>query len=90
MQNSKTATYLVISYQRVFYQFLIKLYYQGNKVSSFTTSYNERLEKMRANNKVSTNIEIAKPELEATINTRLDEFKSETVNSIEMKLSALS
>ena len=45
---------------------------------------------MRSNNKISTNIEIAKPELEATINTRLDEFKSETVNSIEMKLSALS
>ena len=45
---------------------------------------------MSANNKVSTNIEISKTELEATMNMRLDEFKYETVNSFDTKLSYLT
>ena len=45
---------------------------------------------MSANNKVSTKIGIAKTELEATINMRLNEFKSETVSAIDMKLSILN
>ena len=45
---------------------------------------------MGANNKVITNIKIAKVELEARMNMRLDEFKYETVISIDMKLSDLS
>ena len=45
---------------------------------------------MSANNKVSANIEIAKTELEETMNLRLDEFKSETTNSIDRKLSTLN
>ena len=45
---------------------------------------------MSAKNKFSTKIFIAKTELEATMNTRLDEFKLETVIYIDMKLSAIS
>ena len=45
---------------------------------------------MGAKNKFSTKIFIAKTELEATMNTRLDEFKLETVIYIDMKLSAIS
>ena len=44
---------------------------------------------MVANNKVSTDIEISKIELEATMNMRLNELKSETVSSIHIKLSTL-
>ena len=44
---------------------------------------------MSANNKVRTNIEIAKIELEATMNMRLNELKSETVRSIDIKQSTL-
>ena len=57
---------------------------------SFTASYNELLENMRANNKVSTKIEIAKTELEAKTNMRLNEFKCETVSLINIQLSDLS
>ena len=45
---------------------------------------------MSASNKVSTNIEIEKTDIEATINMRIDEFKSETVISFDMKISALT
>ena len=56
---------------------------------SFTASYNELLENMSANNKVSTKIEIAKTELEAKTNMRLNEFKCETVSLINIQLSDL-
>ena len=46
------------------------------KVSPFTTFYNEYFETMSASNKVITNIETAKTELEATKNTKLDELKT--------------
>ena len=45
---------------------------QDNKISSFTASYNELLENMSANNKFRTKIGIAKKELEATMNIRLN------------------
>ena len=46
---------------------------------------------MSAINKVSTNIEISKTELEATTdNIILYEFKSKTVSSISMKISSLN
>ena len=44
---------------------------------------------MISNNKVSTNFETGKTQLEATMNIRLDKLGSETVRSIDMKLSAL-
>ena len=40
---------------------------------------------MSANNKVSTKIVISKKKLEAKMNMRRIEFKSETANSIDMK-----
>ena len=45
---------------------------------------------MSANNKVNTNIVKAKTELETTMNMTLNEFKSETVSYIVMKLSTLN
>ena len=52
---------------------------------------------MSAKNKFSTKIFIAKTELEATMNTRLDEFKNEIkadktseFNSLNMKLPTLN
>ena len=45
---------------------------------------------MSTNNKVSTNTEISKTELEATMNMLLDEFKYETVSSLEIKLSSIN
>ena len=44
-------------------KFSLKLDDQDNIISSFTTSYNESLYRMRTNNKVSTNIEIGKTKL---------------------------
>ena len=41
---------------------------------------------MSTRNKCSTNIETSKTELEATMNMRLDEFKSETVSFFNTKL----
>ena len=69
-------TDLVIPYLRGFHQFSLKLDDQDKKTSSFTSPYIERPKKMRANDKLSTKFEIAKKELEETMNTRLDEFKS--------------
>ena len=51
---------------------------QDRKIYYFTISYNERLDKMGARTKVRTNIETAKTQLEATTNTKLDEFKNVT------------
>ena len=45
---------------------------------------------MGINNKVSTNIEISKTELEAKMSTRLDEFKYYTVRSLDKKISAIT
>ena len=45
---------------------------------------------MSARNKVSTNIETERIELEATINIRLDKFKYETVIYFDMKLSDIN
>ena len=52
---------------------------------------------MSSINKVSTKIETEKIELEATMNTKLDEFKTEiktdnttTFNSLNMKLSTIT
>ena len=50
---------------------------QDNKVSSFKTSYDESLNKISARNKISTNIETVKTELESKMNTKLDELKIE-------------
>ena len=70
---------------------------QDNKISSFTTSYNEHLDKICTRNKVSTKIETEKTELEATTNTKIDEFKTEskpdkttTLKSLDMKPSDLT
>ena len=52
-----------------------RLYYQDKKISYFTTSYYERLDKISTRNKVSTNIETSKTELEETMNKKLDELK---------------
>ena len=57
---------------KTFYQVLLKLDAQNKKIYSFITYYNECLEKMSANNKVSTSIELSKTELEATMNIILD------------------
>ena len=60
-------------------KFSLKLDDQENKISSFTASYNEHLDKMRANKKVSTKVEISIIDLEATMNMILNEFRSVTV-----------
>ena len=60
-------------------KFSPKLDSQDKKISSFTTSYDKQLNKMITIDKSITNIEISKTELEATMNMRLDEFKSETI-----------
>ena len=67
-------------------KFSLKLDDQDNKTSSFTASYNEHLDNMSANKKVSTNVEILIIELEATMNMGINELKSGTVIYIEMKL----
>ena len=71
-------------------KFSPKLDAQDKKTSSFATSYDELFDKISSSNKVSTKIEIAKIELEATMNIRLDELKSETVSFFDMKLSDLA
>ena len=71
-------------------KFSLNLDDQENKISFVTASYSELLENMITNNTVSTKIEIAKIKLEATFNMRLDELKSETASSIDMKISTLS
>ena len=45
---------------------------------------------MSTSNKISTKIVMEKSELEATMHMRLDELKSETCSSIDIKISALS
>ena len=65
--------------------FSSKLYAQDKKLSSFTTYYDERLEKMSTRKKFSTNIEIGKTELEARMNMIYDELKYETFISLDMK-----
>ena len=45
---------------------------------------------MSTNNKVITKFEIAETEIEETMKMKLDEFKSETSSSVDMKLLTLS
>ena len=68
---------------------------QDNKIYSFKTSYDEHPEKMSASNNFSTKTETAKTEPEATINTKIDELKTDIktdnttqFNFLDMKLSA--
>ena len=56
-------------------QISLALDFQDKKISSFTTSYNELIDKISVRDKVRTNIETAKKELEAKINTKIHEFK---------------
>ena len=73
------------------------LYAQDKKVSFSKTSHDERLNNMSTRNNSSTKIETAKIELEETMNTNLDEFKTEikadnetSLNSVNMKLSYIT
>ena len=51
---------LSIQIKEDYTKFSLKLDYQYKKISYFTKSYNERLDKMSANNKVISKVEIVK------------------------------
>ena len=71
-------------------KFSLKLDDQDKNIYSFTASCNERLENMSINKKVITKIEIAKTEIEATMNMIINGFKYEIGSYTYMKLSPLS
>ena len=67
-----------------------KKYYQAKSISSFTSNYNDRIENMRNNNKISTKFDTERKENEDYFKMKLDKFKPRAYSSIDMKAFSLN